>query len=86
MRPREKSRYYNENIAGSIPYLEGSLTISVFVILYITWKNDQTTAVEDLSCLIFKCKAAKNRVVNGLSQLKMAYRKYSATPTPNTPD
>src|SRR5690554_3832791 len=31
-------------------------------------------------------KAAKNRVVNGLNQLKIAYTKYSATPTPNTPD
>tara|TARA_R110002033_G_scaffold3000_2_gene18624 strand:+ start:433 stop:747 length:315 start_codon:yes stop_codon:yes gene_type:complete len=43
-------------------------------------------ALDVLSCLIFKCRAAKNRVVKGLNQLNMAYTKYSATPTPNTPD
>jgi hypothetical protein len=39
-----------------------------------------------LSILILILSAAKNNVVNGLSQLKMAYTKYSPTPTPKTPD
>src|SRR5690606_3576048 len=37
------------------------------------------------NCLILILKAAKIRVMIGLSQLKMAYTKYSPTPTPSTP-
>lgn len=38
------------------------------------------------NCLILIFNAAKSRVVNGLSQLKIAYKKQSATLTPRTPD
>lgn len=68
MKFRIKKNY--KQLAG--PNLQELPTRCIIGLLNSELQLDQTVAVDVFSCLIFRFNAAKNKVINGLNQLKMA--------------